>query len=104
MTDAVEYASVAGLAVALDGAVLRLTLDRPDKRNAIDDVMMRGPRRRARRAASTDEPVRVIVLDGAGDHFCGGADIVARNRADGDAPEAARRQHPAPAARRRRTG
>jgi 2-(1,2-epoxy-1,2-dihydrophenyl)acetyl-CoA isomerase len=24
--------------------------------------------------------VRVIVLDGAGEHFCGGADIVARNR------------------------
>jgi 2-(1,2-epoxy-1,2-dihydrophenyl)acetyl-CoA isomerase len=29
--------------------------------------------------ASTDDRVRVILLDGAGDHFCGGADIVARN-------------------------
>src|SRR5437016_12934879 len=30
--------------------------------------------------AATDDRVRVIVLEGAGDHFCGGADIVARNR------------------------
>ena len=50
--------------------------------------------------ASTDDRVRVIVLDGAGDHFCGGADIVARNRADDDGAEAAGRgrRHPAPAA------
>ncbi len=34
-----------------------------------------------------------MVLAGAGDHFCGGADIVARNTPGGDA--APRRQHPA---------
>ena len=37
--------------------------------------------------ASTDDRVRVILLDGAGDHFCGGADIVARNRRTPTAPK-----------------
>jgi 2-(1,2-epoxy-1,2-dihydrophenyl)acetyl-CoA isomerase len=31
--------------------------------------------------------VRVILLDGAGEHFCGGADILARNRREADAPK-----------------
>ncbi len=58
--------------------VLTLRLDRPEKRNAIDDEMMRALVD-AFDAAATDDRVRVIVLEGAGDHFCGGADIVARN-------------------------
>jgi 2-(1,2-epoxy-1,2-dihydrophenyl)acetyl-CoA isomerase len=80
-----SYSDAPGLNVALDRAVLRVTLDRPDRRNAIDDVMMRGLVDTFT-AASTDERVRVIVLAGAGDHFCGGADIVARN-APQDAPK-----------------
>jgi 2-(1,2-epoxy-1,2-dihydrophenyl)acetyl-CoA isomerase len=82
MTDAVENTSVAGLAVGIDAGILRITLDRADKRNAIDEPMMEGLVSVLMRA-STDDRVRVILLDGAGDHFCGGADIVARNRADG---------------------
>ncbi len=82
------YPDVAGLQVALDGMVLRVTLDRPDRRNAIDDTMMRGLID-SFTAAATDEHVRVIVLAGAGDHFCGGADIVARNAPkDGPRPRA----------------
>jgi 2-(1,2-epoxy-1,2-dihydrophenyl)acetyl-CoA isomerase len=79
------YAPVPGLGVALDGAVLRLTLDRPDKRNALDDVMV-GGMLDAIDAAGRDEQVRAIVLAGAGDHFCGGADIVARNAGGREAP------------------
>jgi 2-(1,2-epoxy-1,2-dihydrophenyl)acetyl-CoA isomerase len=86
MTNGVEYASVAGLAVGIDEGVLRLTLDRADKRNAIDEVMMEGLVH-ALTVASTDDRVRVILLDGAGEHFCGGADIVARNRSDADRPK-----------------
>ena len=72
-----------GLAVALDDAgVLHLRLDRPDKRNAISDSMMVGLLD-AVRVAGTDERVRVILLEGSGDHFCGGADIVARNAGTG---------------------
>jgi 2-(1,2-epoxy-1,2-dihydrophenyl)acetyl-CoA isomerase len=61
--------------------VLTLRLDRPEKRNAIDDEMMRDLIA-AFDAAATDDGVRVIVLEGEGEHFCGGADILARN-ADG---------------------
>ena len=80
-------ASVPGLAVAHEGGVLALTLDRPERRNAIDDAMM-GGLVDALTAAGTDEAVRVVVLRGAGEHFCSGADIVARNAPGADRPRA----------------
>jgi 2-(1,2-epoxy-1,2-dihydrophenyl)acetyl-CoA isomerase len=77
-------AAVPGLDVQRDGGVLRVRLDRPAKRNAIDDTMMHGLVALFDELA-TDDGVRVVVLDGAGEHFCGGADIVARNaRNEGD--------------------
>jgi 2-(1,2-epoxy-1,2-dihydrophenyl)acetyl-CoA isomerase len=72
------YAPVEGLDVRLDGSVLRLTLDKPGKRNALDDTIVDGLMA-AVDAAGRDEQVRCIVLAGAGDHFCGGFDIVSRN-------------------------
>ena len=58
--------SAEGLRVARDErGVLRLTLDRPEKRNAITDAMMAGLLGEIE-AAGTDENVRAIVLDGAG--------------------------------------
>lgn len=74
-----RYQSVPGLGIALDAGVLQVTLDRPDKRNAISDAMIVAFIDSIS-VASTDDDVRVIVVSGAGDHFCGGADIVARNR------------------------
>lgn len=74
------YGSVPGLRVEADGPVLRLVLDRPRKRNAIDDAMMMGLVE-ALDSAGRDDEIRVIELSGTGDDFCGGADIVARNRA-----------------------
>jgi len=79
------YRSVDGLTVTLEGPVLELELDRPAKRNAIDDTMTVGLIDAIDRAGR-DEDVRVVVLSGAGDHFCGGADIVARNSAGGQRP------------------
>lgn len=76
---------VGGLRVERDGGLLRLTLDRPEKRNAIDDAVMTGLID-AIEAAGRDEAVRAILLTGAGDHFCGGADIVARNAPTGERP------------------
>jgi 2-(1,2-epoxy-1,2-dihydrophenyl)acetyl-CoA isomerase len=80
------YEGVPGLPIVLDDAgALRITLDRPDKRNVIDDQMM-AAMIDAVDAAGRDERVRVIVLIGRGDHFCGGADIVARNAPGGERP------------------
>ena len=79
------YESREGLLVALDGGVLGLTLDRPAQRNAIDDTVMRGLID-AIDEAGRDEAVRAILLSGTGDHFCSGADIVARNTPTGDRP------------------
>jgi len=74
----VNDASVAGLDVEHDGAVLRLRLDRPQKRNAIDDSRMYGLID-AIDAAGRDDGIRVIVLSGSGDDFCAGFDIIERN-------------------------
>jgi 2-(1,2-epoxy-1,2-dihydrophenyl)acetyl-CoA isomerase len=78
-----EYASVDGLRLRLDGGVLRATLDRPDKRNAIDDTMLHALIDTLE-VCGNDERVRVMVLDGNGEHFCTGADFVARNTAAHD--------------------
>ena len=75
------------LEVVRDDATLTLRLDRPDKRNAIDDEIMTGLIR-ALESAATDDALRVIVLEGAGDHFCAGADIVARNPSGAGKPRA----------------
>lgn len=81
------YPLVTGLAVGLEGGILELRLDRPAQRNAIDDTMMEGLATAVDRAGRDDE-VRVLLLTANGEHFCGGADIVARNAATGERPRA----------------
>ncbi len=51
-----------------------LTLNRPDRLNAIDDVMP-GEIRKAVDDANADDNVRVIVVQGAGRAFCAGYDL-----------------------------
>jgi 2-(1,2-epoxy-1,2-dihydrophenyl)acetyl-CoA isomerase len=82
----VSYVSVPGLRVAFDDGVLRLTIDRPDKRNALDDTVL-DALVDIFETVGRDDDVRVILLGGAGDHFCSGADIVARNAAGRNAPK-----------------
>ncbi len=74
------YDSVPGLRASHQGSVLTLTLDRVDRRNAVDDVMLDAMIDHVA-AAGTDEAVRVIRLDAAGPDFCAGADLIARNAA-----------------------
>ena len=62
------------LTTRTDGRVARITLDRPDRLNAIDDHMP-GEIRRAVEAANADDRVHAIVLDGAGEAFCAGYDL-----------------------------
>jgi enoyl-CoA hydratase/carnithine racemase len=55
--------------------VSRVTIDRPERRNAMSYGVMAGLRR-AFAAARADDAVRVVVLTGAGDRaFCSGADL-----------------------------
>jgi 2-(1,2-epoxy-1,2-dihydrophenyl)acetyl-CoA isomerase len=83
VANADPYASREGLGVAISDGILRLTLRRPDKRNALTDDMVAGLLA-AIDAAGRDEAVRTILLTGEGDHFCGGFDIVARNSGPDD--------------------
>ena len=65
------------LIVADDGAVRRITIDRPDKLNALDATVI-DELTRAFDAAAADTGVRVVVLTGAGPKaFVAGADIAA---------------------------
>lgn len=79
------YESRPGLHCSLADGVLRLTIDRVEKRNALTDEIVEGLID-ALVQAGTDESVRVIVVSGAGDHFCSGFDIVARNAPEGARP------------------
>lgn len=55
--------------------VATLTIDRPERRNALSWSVIEGLRRRVAEA-SEDPEVRVVVLTGAGDRaFCAGADL-----------------------------
>jgi len=59
----------------VDGPVARLTIDRPERRNAMSFAVMQGLRDGVA-AAKADAEVRVLVLTGAGDRaFCSGADL-----------------------------
>lgn len=58
------------------GAVVELRLNRPDKRNAIDDAL-RAELLQALEALSADQAVRSLVLTGEGKAFCAGGDVSA---------------------------
>lgn len=58
----------------LDGPILTVTLNRPDKLNAYTAVMG-AEIEDAFRRADTDDAVRVVIVTGAGRGFCAGADI-----------------------------
>lgn len=75
------------LLVRREGGVARLTLNRPDKRNALDAALI-AALKAALRAADEDPEVRVVALEGAGKDFCSGADLSAlRTIAEGGVME-----------------
>lgn len=53
--------------------VVVVTLDRPERRNALDHATLESLRDAITHAV--DERARVLVLTGAGGHFCAGADL-----------------------------
>ena len=70
--------------VERDGAVMTVTIDRPDRRNAID-APTAAALTTAFRDFDADDEMLVAVLTGAGGTFCAGADL--KTIADADAGE-----------------
>ena len=68
----------AGVLVDVDGGVLRITIDRPERKGALDVAAVRRIVETLESAA-TDDDLRVIALSGTGDDFCSGSDWVASN-------------------------
>jgi methylglutaconyl-CoA hydratase len=61
---------------SIDGPIARLTLNRPEKKNALNDQLI-AELKEALRDAAGNESVRVVVIDGNGSDFCSGADLSA---------------------------
>ena len=60
--------------VTREGPVATLTLDRPDRRNALDPTLL-GSLAAAVEGVAADDRVRVVVMAGAGPAFSAGADL-----------------------------
>ncbi|HEA65319.1 MAG TPA: enoyl-CoA hydratase/isomerase family protein [Desulfobacterales bacterium] len=58
----------------VDDQIAWITLNRPDKLNALDRPLWKGVQKAIQRADS-DHDVRVMVLTGSGRAFCAGDDI-----------------------------
>lgn len=74
----VERMDFETLALQRDGPVLHVTLNRPEVRNAMSIAMVRELRMvlvQQEMTQQTAGATRIIVLRGAGGHFCAGADL-----------------------------
>lgn len=61
---------------ALDGGIATLTLNRPEKRNALNDAIIEQLKSLLLKA-NDDSSIRAIIITGAGKDFCSGADLSA---------------------------
>lgn len=64
------------LLITDDGPFRYLTLNRPEKRNALNDALV-AVLKQALREADANENLRALVIKGAGKDFCSGADLSA---------------------------
>jgi 2-(1,2-epoxy-1,2-dihydrophenyl)acetyl-CoA isomerase len=76
--DADSAAADGSVTTSRDGAVLRLTLDRPSRRNSLSSSMIE-TFVAALTDAATDDTLRAIHIRGANEDFCSGVDWVAAN-------------------------
>src|SRR5687767_5595225 len=60
----------------LDGSVAGITLNRPEKKNALSDTLI-AALKDSLKSAGNDEAVRVVTIKGAGSDFSSGADLSA---------------------------
>jgi enoyl-CoA hydratase/carnithine racemase len=75
-----------------EGQVVTITLNRPEKKNAMNDVMF-DEIGGSFAAAGADPDVRCVIVTGAGDAFCSGADLTDTGSAIGSALDLKRRMH-----------
>ncbi|ADP83052.1 enoyl-CoA hydratase/isomerase family protein [Pseudofrankia inefficax] len=80
-----DSATAAGIVVERDGGVLRIGLNRPERRNALAPATVRLLIATLEDAA-VDDGLRVVVLSSLGPDFCSGADWVASNTKGGERP------------------
>lgn len=85
MSDEASGRVEGALTMRRDGAVLRITLNRPDRRNSLSHAMIDTFVGTLTDAAS-DDSLRAVHITGAGDDFCSGADWVATNKTGGPRP------------------
>jgi len=64
------------------GAVCTLTLNRPEQRNAVNRTLFRAFRAHIRDIAANGDAIGLIVIRGAGSHFCAGHDLKEPPHAD----------------------
>ena len=77
------------IAYRIDSGIARIALNRPERRNALDQELL-SEFRAALGVSAADESVRVIVVSGAGKDFCSGMDL--RTFADNASGEIAKFQ------------
>jgi 2-(1,2-epoxy-1,2-dihydrophenyl)acetyl-CoA isomerase len=75
---------------SVDEGVMTLTMNRPERRNALNLEMTLAMRDALARAAE-DSAVRAVVLTGAGQAFCAGGDVQAMAQGKGQAQSAGER-------------
>ena len=63
----------------VDGGVARITLNRPKKRNALNEELIAALKEALCRA-NDEKDVRAVIVSGAGADFCSGADLAALQR------------------------
>ncbi len=63
----------------IKNAAAHITLNRPEKRNALNEAVI-SELKQALRAAEADADVRAVVIRGAGKDFCAGADLAQLQR------------------------
>jgi methylglutaconyl-CoA hydratase len=69
----------------IEQGVARITLNRPEKRNALDADLI-AEIRDAVRASAEDANARVVLISGAGADFCSGADLSGLERTFNNGP------------------
>ena len=74
--------------VDIDEHIARVTLNRPDKHNAVDYAMFEAIVETGESLAA-NHTVRAVILSGAGEHFCAGIDVSVFTAVDAKPPDPA---------------